>query len=219
MRYYTVLELVQQIPTRELDLILIPADTSSKDTKSLLRLARVYGIAVELLQISAEYVGHASINTDGEFPVTQVTFIRISVWGRIIKRVFDILGSVVLLVILSPILILIYLAIKFDDPGAPAIYHNRRIGKDGVPFTLYKFRYMKWELSVKDAYGVAPESDMALKYEAKLRASDQNSRSGPIYKITHHDPRHTRIGSVIERYSLDELPQLINVIIGNMSLV
>ena len=78
---------------------------------------------------------------------------------------------------------------------------------------------MKWELSVKDAYGVAPESDTALKFEAELRATDQNSRSGPIYKITQADPRHTRIGSIIERYSMDELPQLLNVFIGNMSLV
>ncbi len=118
------------IQARAVDLIVLPASTSSGEMTSLLRLARIYGIPVELLQVGAEFSGHASVNTDGEFPVTQITFIRISVWGRIVKRIFDIIGSILLGILLSPLILAIYLAIKFDDPRAPAIYRNRRVGKD-----------------------------------------------------------------------------------------
>jgi lipopolysaccharide/colanic/teichoic acid biosynthesis glycosyltransferase len=78
---------------------------------------------------------------------------------------------------------------------------------------------MYWKYCVKDAYGVKPQDDEALKYEERLIQSDKNTRTGPIYKITIDDPRKMRIGRVIERYSLDELPQLFNVLFGSMSIV
>ena len=94
---------------------------------------------------------------------------------------------------------------------------NRRVGKDGHIFQLYKFRYLAWKYCVKDGYGVKPEDDPALVLEREL-IERQSSRNGPLYKIQ-DDPRKTRIGRFIERYSIDELPQLLNVLIGNMSLV
>ena len=69
---------------------------------------------------------------------------------------------------------------------------------------------MKWEYCIKDAYNIEPENDPALKYEQEL-IDKQSSRHGPLYKIR-NDPRKTKIGHIIEKYSLDELPQLLNVL-------
>jgi lipopolysaccharide/colanic/teichoic acid biosynthesis glycosyltransferase len=87
----------------------------------------------------------------------------------------------------------------------------------GKEFFLYKFRYMYWKYSIKDAYGVPGKYDSALELEEKLK-KENDSRSWPLYKIA-HDPRKTKVGRIIERLSLDEIPQLWNVLIGNMSLV
>ncbi len=112
---------------------------------------------------------------------------------------------------------IVAILIRIEDFAGPAIYLNRRIGKNGHPFDLYKFRYIYWKYCVKDAYGVAPKHDDALKFEESLK-KDHDGRSGPLYKIQ-NDPRKTRVGKFIEKYSIDELPQLWNVFIGNMSLV
>jgi len=97
------------------------------------------------------------------------------------------------------------------------IYRNRRVGKDNNIFELYKFRHFQWKYCVKDSYGIRPEEDKALAYEKEL-IKERSVRSGPVYKVL-NDPRDTKIGAFIEHYSLDELPQLINVFIGNMSLI
>jgi lipopolysaccharide/colanic/teichoic acid biosynthesis glycosyltransferase len=213
------LKLKENIRDRLPDILIIPAHTSPAEVLELQKIARIYGIRVELLQIDGSTAQYAHIDTDGDFPVLSIEYIRISTWGRLLKRVFDIIFGIIFLILFAPIMLIIALAIKWDDPSAPVIYRNKRTGKNGELFTLYKFRYMQWQYSVKDAYGVDPESDSALKFEHELRAGDKNSRTGPIYKITQGDPRHTRVGSLIERLSLDELPQLFNVLIGNMSLV
>jgi lipopolysaccharide/colanic/teichoic acid biosynthesis glycosyltransferase len=136
------------------------------------------------LQIDGSIARHAHIDTDGDFPILSIEYIRISAWGRLLKRIFDMIFSSVFLIIFSPLMLAIAIAIKWDDPTAPIIYHNKRTGKDGKLFTLYKFRYMQWQYSVKDAYGVDPAIDPALKFEQTLRAGEKNSRKGPIYKIT-----------------------------------
>ncbi len=118
----------------------------------------------------------------------------------LMKRTFDILVSFLALVLLSPLLALIALAIKIDSRG-PVLYVSRRNGKKARLFNFYKFRTM-----VKDA-------DKKLE---QLRHLDETD--GPIFKIK-KDPRVTRVGRFLRRYSLDELPQLWNVLRGNMSLV
>ncbi|NUL46089.1 sugar transferase [Cellulosimicrobium funkei] len=117
-----------------------------------------------------------------------------------LKRSFDILASGAGIVLLSPLLLVIALAIKSDDPG-PAFFHQQRVGKDGRRFYMHKFRSM-----VVDA-------------EARLaRLQEQNEGAGVLFKMR-DDPRITKIGAFIRRYSIDELPQLWNVFMGDMSLV
>ena len=108
--------------------------------------------------------------------------------------------AVVALLVLSPLLLLLALAIRLDSPG-PAFFRQTRVGRDDAPFTMWKLRTMTC-----DAAAVAPDL-VAL-----------NEASGPLFKI-HRDPRITRVGRWLRRTSLDELPQLINVALGHMSLV
>lgn len=117
-----------------------------------------------------------------------------------VKRIFDILASGVALILLSPLFI--YLAIKIHrEDGGPDFYSQERIGKDGKPFKMWKFRSM------------VVNADQLVE-----QLEDQNEVDGAMFKIK-DDPRITKIGKTIRKYSLDELPQLWNVLIGNMSLV
>ena len=117
-----------------------------------------------------------------------------------VKRGFDILASGVALVLLSPLFGVLTVKIKKED-GGPAFYSQTRIGKNGKPFKMYKFRSM-----------VVNADQMIDQLE------DQNEINGAMFKIK-DDPRITKIGHIIRKYSLDELPQLWNVLIGDMSLV
>ncbi|MDD5254596.1 MAG: sugar transferase [Candidatus Omnitrophica bacterium] len=117
-----------------------------------------------------------------------------------IKRFLDVAVAGFLLVLLFPVLLCIALLIKLDSPG-PVLYISKRCGKRGRVFDFYKFRSM-----IKDAD----------RYKERLNL--QSEVQGPIFKIR-RDPRITRFGKILRKYSLDELPQLINVIKGDMSLV
>ena len=146
-------------------------------------------------------------------PLIEVNHTPLEGWGRIWKRFFDIIVSLVGIIITSPIMLLTALAIWFDSCG-PIIYKNERIGNNGKKFNVFKFRYMKWE------YCVTKENehlDDAIKLEKNL-IEKQSVRRGPLYKIK-DDPRKTRVGRFIEKFSIDELPQFFNVFFGSMSLV
>ena len=124
-------------------------------------------------------------------------------------RTLDIVGAAILLVLLSPLLLAITLAIRLDSAG-PAIFRQRRFGRDLHPFTVNKFRTMR--------YGV-PE-DQHRDFVLRLISGEEPAleASRPLYKMT-EDPRVTRVGRLLRRSSLDELPQLWNVLRGEMSLV
>jgi exopolysaccharide biosynthesis polyprenyl glycosylphosphotransferase len=119
---------------------------------------------------------------------------------QIIKGAFDRLAAAAALLVLGPLFLLISSAIKLTDPG-PVLFRQVRVGKDGRPFTLYKFRTM-----VVDAE------------RRKAQLSNRNEADGALFKIR-DDPRLTRVGRTLRRFSLDELPQLVNVVRGEMSLV
>ena len=118
------------------------------------------------------------------------------------KRIFDIVFSLAVLILLSPVYLILALLIVLDDPHAGPIYAQTRVGKDGKPFRFYKFRTM-----VKDA-------DRML--DSLLDLNEK--RDGPAFKIK-DDPRITRMGRFLRKTSLDELPQFFNVLKGDMSVV
>ena len=119
--------------------------------------------------------------------------------------------------LLAPLFIFIAIVIKIEDSSGPVFFANRRIWQSGKIFALYKFRYMYWKYSVKDAYGIDGDNDTALRYEQELKEKN-DTRNGPLYKIA-NDPRKTKFWRIIEKLSLDELPQLYNVLKWDMSLI
>ena len=123
--------------------------------------------------------------------------------SRILKRAFDIFGSLAIIIVLSPLLL--YISWKVKKDGGPAIYGHERIGKGGVPFKCLKFRSMV--INSKEVLTALLESDPESKKEWD-----------ETFKLK-NDPRITKIGGVLRRTSLDELPQLFNVLKGEMSLV
>lgn len=133
-------------------------------------------------------------------PLIGVRDVSIQGWNRAVKRVADIVLATLGLVVTAPLMLLIAIAIKGESAG-PILFPQVRVGRDGRLFTLYKFRSM------------APDAD-----EHKARLRNLNEASGPIFKIR-DDPRLTRVGRWLRRLSIDELPQLWNVIKGEMSLV
>lgn len=118
----------------------------------------------------------------------------------IIKHAIDFLGGTLLLIALSPVFLAVALAIKLTSHG-PALYRQQRAGLNGRPFTLYKFRSMVVGADQRQA-----------------ELADRNEMTGPVFKVT-DDPRITPLGRFLRRHSLDELPQLLNVVKGHMSLV
>jgi lipopolysaccharide/colanic/teichoic acid biosynthesis glycosyltransferase len=120
---------------------------------------------------------------------------------RFVKRTFDIVFSAFVLVAFSWLYAIIAIAIKIDDPKGPVIFKQERIGKDGKPFQMYKFRSMCVDAEDK---------------LADLR--ELNEKTGPVFKMA-EDPRITRVGKVIRKLSLDELPQFVNVLRGNLTVV
>ena len=119
----------------------------------------------------------------------------------VLRRAQDIVLSLLALILLAPLALLISLAIVLDSPGDGAIFRQRRVGRDGRLFWLYKFRTM------------CPDAEEQLN-----ELLSQNQMDGPVFKIK-GDPRITRVGRFLRKTSLDELPQLLNVLRGDMSIV
>lgn len=119
----------------------------------------------------------------------------------ILRRAQDIVFSSIALVVLSPVMLLVALAVYIDDPKGSPIFSQIRCGRNGKPFKFYKFR------------------SMCVDAEDKLdQLLEQNEMDGPAFKIK-DDPRITRVGKFIRKTSLDELPQLFNILKGDMSIV
>lgn len=128
--------------------------------------------------------------------------LRTGRWAyRFVKRAFDVAFSAFVLVGFNWLFLIVAVAIKIDDPKGPVFFAQERVGRDGKTFRMYKFRSM------------CADAEQRL---AELR--DLNEKDGPVFKIA-NDPRITRVGRVIRKLSIDELPQFINVLVGDMSVV
>jgi exopolysaccharide biosynthesis polyprenyl glycosylphosphotransferase len=171
------------------------------DFLRIVRACADSGVRVSIVPRLFEVVSSRALVDDVEgIPLLDVGHIELSRVSMAVKRVFDLMvGGVILLAVL-PVLGIVALAIKLDSRG-PVFYRQERMGRGGKPFFIYKFRSM---------YVGAD----------KLREdlAGQNEYDGPMFKI-HEDPRVTRIGGWLRRWSVDELPQIINVMKGEMSLV
>jgi exopolysaccharide biosynthesis polyprenyl glycosylphosphotransferase len=169
--------------------------------QDVLRQARAYG--VDLRVVPDMYDGlawNSPIEYIGQFPTIPLHSGHVPEIGLLLKRGMDMVLACLTLIVLSPLLLAIAVAIKLDSHG-PVFYFSERIGKKGRVFRCIKFRTM-----VRDAE------------KKRAEVLHMNERSGVLFKIA-NDPRITKLGRLLRKYSLDELPQFINVLRGDMSIV
>ncbi|MDQ3632459.1 MAG: sugar transferase [Actinomycetota bacterium] len=177
-----------------------PSEEAPQLTLDFVREAKATGVRVSLLPRILEVVG-SSIEVDDLDGLTLLGVRRFGLTrsSQAIKRIFDICGAVPGLLVISPLMVIIAVLIKLDSPG-PVFFRQTRIGREGRKFRIWKFRTM------------IPNAEARKSEFAAI-----NEESG-LYKIL-EDPRMTKVGRILRRYSLDELPQLFNVLRGEMSLV
>ena len=187
--------------TRFVDEVILAAPHNRNLTLQVLREARRLRLDVEMVPelFGCKPAGN-EVERVGDLPVICLHAERLPAVGLAFKRLVDVVGALFALSLLSPLLAVISGLIRLDSRG-PVLYSALRAGRKARPFRCYKFRTM-----VNNAD------------ELKNNLRRQNQRSGPFFKIP-DDPRITRLGRLLRRYSLDELPQLWNVLKGDMSLV
>lgn len=151
----------------------------------------------------ATRVANVEIGALAGHPIVEVKETKLDGWWRIGKRAFDLVASLLLIVVLSPVMLAAALAVKFSSPG-PTLYISNRVGEHGTTIRFPKFRSMR----------VGAD---AMKADAAFAAKNERT-DGPLFKIA-DDPRVTGVGKFIRKYSIDELPQLFSILIGDMSLV
>mgnify|MGYP000859626142 CR=1 FL=1 len=160
------------------------------------------------------YSANATITALAGIPMVELRKTPLDGWGKVLKRITDLVCGVLCIVIASPIMLVTALIIFFET-GRPILYKNERVGYRGNKFFTLKFRSMYQKDSTGVQFGRAGSA--AEKREQEL-IREKNTRSGPIYKIG-DDPRVTPFGRFIRRWSIDELPQFFNVLGGSMSIV
>lgn len=150
-----------------------------------------------------------SVNLLGAFPVVNIHLTPLIGWGRVAKRGMDVLAASLGILLLSPVMLLIAILIKVTDPKGSVLFRQKRLTRFGDEFNIVKFRSLKASMS-----GRSPEEVFTEMGRLDLLEEFQNNRS----KVT-DDPRVSTIGKFIRRTSLDELPQLFNIFMGDISLV
>lgn len=188
---------------------LLQANPNLSDDKNvkLIQFCRDYGIKFNFVpNLFETEITNIEVETISGIPIIVLKGTPLDGWGRVVKRFIDIVVSFIALIILSPILLLVAIAIKLNSKG-PVFFHQPRAAGLGQ-FECYKFRSMYYEMSEGTVSG------------DKLREQleKQNARVGPYVKIK-NDPRVTAVGRFIRKTKLDEMPQLWHILRGQMSLV
>lgn len=182
------------------EVIILSHDLPYEPKKTLFEYCQMHGITYRYIGNMYETAkNNTHIDFMGRIPLVEIRTIGITAWWRVVKRVFDISLSVLLLLLLMPAWILLSFFIVLESPGFP-FYISNRIGRGGKRFSMIKFRSM-----TRDA--------------ESLKSQLHNERTdGPLFKLT-NDPRITKLGKWIRRWSIDETPQILNVLRGDMSFM
>lgn len=181
--------------------IYVPLRSFYERAADIARLAKLHGILLRLDTdiFDLKFARQSSEATSG-VPLVVASGNDIDGWQVLMKRIFDVIGSLVLLTVLSPLFLIVAILIKLSSPGT-VFFAQKRVGLNKRPFTMYKFRTM------------VPAAESIQETLAHL-----NEMTGPVFKIR-NDPRITPLGRILRKTSIDELPQLFNVLKGDMSLV
>lgn len=211
-----VLERLEQLyVARKIEEILqTDSEASQQFNLKLLQFARANGIAFSyvpnLFNVQQKHVESETIEG---IPVISIKNTPLSGWGSVVKRIFDVTAATLSLIITAPIYLLIAIFIKLDSRG-PVLYSAPRAGLKRE-FTFYKFRSMYKHLSVGEEFGGAQAEKMRQELWQK---NARGGKDGAFLKIK-DDPRVTRVGKFLRKTKLDEIPQFINVLRGDMSMV
>jgi len=206
-------DLNRLIRRRKIDEILLAdPDVPKMDALELIALAESNNITFKYLaDLFAASFTKIEVTANGGIPIIEVKRTPLEGWGRIFKRLFDIVVSLVLIIVTSPVMILEALLIKLTSRG-PVFFRrlpngkpSERIGEDGTPFKYFKFRTMEHDVH-------------KLRYDPAFQRKHGTLREGPLVKIK-NDPRVTPVGRFLRAWSLDELAEFFLVLKGDMSLV
>jgi len=182
-------------------------DSADRNQK-ILGAAQSHHISYSFIPGEAEfYSGKNTVDVFLGYPMISVYQTPLVGWGAIAKRIFDLFVSTIMVIVLSPVLLLIYIIKKLTDRG-PAFYISKRLSRFSEPINLIKFRSMGAEYGSRDAaeeFREMGREDLAIEYEKKRKVKN--------------DPRITRFGRFLRASSIDELPQIFNVLKGDLSLV
>lgn len=210
IKYYSALnEAIESIQKDRITTI-IQTDLYNADShnQKILNAAQINHIHYKFIPGEAEfYSGKNTIDMFLGYPMISVYQTPLVGWGAIAKRIFDLIISLILAIILSPLFLIIFIIKKIVDPG-PAFYTSKRLSRFSQPINLYKFRSMSAKYGGKDAaeeFREMGRPDLALEYERNRKVEN--------------DPRITKFGNFLRKTSIDELPQIFNVIKGDLSLV
>lgn len=203
-------------PVARLDeLLFLPLNPKPADALQLLDYCNAEHVVLKYsADLFATYAATKRVQPLAGVPMVELARTPLDGWGRVLKRLMDIVFSVMAIIVFSPILLIISVIILIET-GTPVLYKNERVGIRGHKFFTLKFRSMYQKDSTGVQFGKGGVE--AEKREQEL-IKKQNSKAGPIYKIV-NDPRVTPFGRFLRRTSLDELPQFFNVLGGSMSLV
>ncbi|MEK7619497.1 MAG: sugar transferase [Patescibacteria group bacterium] len=194
------------------ELIVLETAARSTDFPRILDFSNTHHVG---LRYSADLVKEKKflVGTLAGIPFVEIKRTSLEGWGRVSKRIFDVVGSLILILATLPLMVFCAIVIRLESSGSP-LYKNERVGQNGKRFFAYKFRSMYAQYCTGARWD---PTGAATAYELKL-AQEKSERHGPVFKVL-NDPRRTRVGRFLERFSLDELPQLFNVLNGTMSLV
>jgi exopolysaccharide biosynthesis polyprenyl glycosylphosphotransferase len=197
-------DLTRLVDEREIDWVVIAdSDAPYDDTLALLRAVRRPDVHLSIVPTYFElFASNATIEDIEGMPVVSLPPMRFSRTVRALKRSVDVLASGLGLLVLSPLLLVSAIAVRLDSPG-PVFFRQLRHGRGGREFAIVKFRTMR-DGAEAERFALAEQNEM--------------EGGGPLFKI-HEDPRITRVGGILRKWSIDELPQLWNVLRGEMSLV
>ncbi|MCF7812833.1 sugar transferase [Candidatus Gracilibacteria bacterium] len=185
------------------EVIVASENASEKITSKLVRLAHINHVKFRFLpdELGLDLAA-VTISTLGNLPLISLQSTRLGRWGYVIKSFIDYIVALAGVLLLSPLLAIIAWRVKRENKKAPILYVSPRIGRNGKEFPCFKFRTM------------IPDAD-----QKKKKLLKKNQRKGGVLFKLDDDPRVTKLGRILRKWSLDELPQLFNVLRGEMSLI
>jgi exopolysaccharide biosynthesis polyprenyl glycosylphosphotransferase len=194
-------DLEKLLQQQRIDIIYITIPSERSIIESILHAVYKYNVDIRIIPEMFDRMSTVfTFRKDLDYPCMQIVKTPLRGINVLLKRLVDTIGSSFLILLLSPVFLIISLWIKIGSEG-PVFFRQERIGKNGLPFRMLKFRSMTYEAD-----------------QLKVNLLHENEATGPVFKLR-NDPRITRPGRFLRKYSMDELPQLWNVLKGEMSLI